>query len=91
MLFVFVFADDTFFFEDYESPQGPGYEDGERVSSQRVPCGRHMLKVDGDIGRPFEGGKTHFQNNGGVTPSHFDARVHPQVDYSFNRTVSVLY
>ncbi|XP_066933159.1 fibrocystin-L-like [Clytia hemisphaerica] len=73
---------DTFLFEDYESPQGSGYEDGERVSSQRVPCGRHMLKVDGDVGRAFEGGKTHFQNNGGVTPSHFDARVHPQTCFS---------
>ena len=76
--------DTTFFFEDYEALQTSSQEFGERVQSQRVPCGRQMLRVDGDVAKPFYGGKTHFQNGSEVTPPHFDARVFPQVNIFFN-------
>ena len=69
----------TFFYEDYEALYTTSQEFGERVQSQRVPCGRRMLRVDGDVAKPFYGGKTHFQNSSVVTPLHFDARIFPQV------------
>ena len=69
----------TFFFEDYEESVSDQF--GERVQSQRVPCGRRMLKIKGDVATPFYGGKTlqKLQNGSAVTPTFFDALDFPQV------------
>jgi len=37
-----------------------------------------MLKVSGNVARPYYGGKTHFKD-GSAVPDNFDARLHPQV------------